>query len=278
MSTTTPFLILRAVTSAPRSESLNIGLVAWTELGKPLVMLDRSPSRLRALHPNLARIDLDGWSKRLCEELGRIDGIDNQITLLPHMVQPFRVDEVPGVIISDDMDLQAEIESLFGRLVAPLPATIKLPPKRKQSKLHIEIRSWLRSAKLYSSRAEDLSRRRVVSNYPVDPSTDLYVDFALKNGKIHVVETLDLRGINHVTSAVRGDAAIKSITLAQAEDMREIGKRIALVHASDHAIAQPAVRLIDRYADVVWHMDSSADRQQFARFVSDALHVDQLDL
>src|SRR5690606_13575807 len=110
-------------------------------------MLDRSPSRLRALHPNLARIDLEDWSKRLCEELRQIDGIDNQITLLPHMVQPFRVDEVPGVIVSDDMGLQGEMESLFERLVASLPATIKLAPKKKQSKLHMEIRSWLRSAK-----------------------------------------------------------------------------------------------------------------------------------
>jgi hypothetical protein len=241
-------------------------------------MLDRSPSRLRALHPNLARIDLEDWSKRLCEELCQIDGVENQIALLPHMVQPFRVDEVPGVAINEGTDFLSEVESLFQRLVVSLPATIKLAPKKKQSKLHTEIRSWLRGAKLYSSRTEDLSRRRVVSNYPVDPSTDLYVDFALKNGKIHVIETLDLRGISQVTAAVRGDAAIKSITLAEAEDMKEIGKRIALVHASDHAIAQPAVRLIDRYADEVWHMDSANDRQTFARFVSDALHVDQLEL
>ena len=278
MSRTNPFVILRAVTSAPRSECLNIGIVAWSDQGNPHVLLDRSPSRLRALHPNLARIDLEGWSKRLKEELARIEGVENQIALLPHMIQPFRVDEVPGCVVSDQAGFLSEVQSIFEKLVVSLPATIKLPQKKKQSKLHIELRSWFRSAKLYSSRVEDLSRRRVVSNYPVDPSTDLYVDFALKNGKIHVVETLDLRGLTHVTSAVRGDAAIKSITLAEAKNMKEVGKRIALVHASDHSIAQPAVRLIDRYADEVWHMDSSDDRQSFARFVSDALHVDQLKL
>lgn len=276
MSRTFPFVKLSAVTAAPRSESLNVGLVAWPFGSIPILMLDHSPSRLRALHPNLARMDLDVWKRSVLAELASVDDLENQLALLPHLVQPFSADVVAGLAESDPGHEHDTLDALFTRLVAAPPATIASEPRKVISRLETEIRGWLRKAKLYSRRLDDLSRRRVVSHFPVDASTDLYVDFALKNGKIHVIETLDMRGLRQLTPAARGVAAMKSITLAEARGNDQIGRKIALISVTDSAIAQPAIRLVERYADDVWHMGSAEDRMCFAKFVSKSLHVDQL--
>ena len=53
----------------------------------------------------------------------------------------------------------------------------------------------------------------MVSNYLIDPQTELYADFALLNGQLHVIEVMDLRGVDRLSSAMRGEAALKGVTL-----------------------------------------------------------------
>lgn len=137
------------------------------------------------------------------------------------------------------------------------------------------MRDWLRGAKAFSRKVDDIARGKVVANYPIDPAADLFADFAVLNGKLNAIETLDLRGVDRLTPSLRGDAAIKGITLDEARS-RIDGRRVVVLSATDYAVARPAIQMISRYADDVWDMHDPDARQQLAAFIAGALHRDQL--
>lgn len=276
MNVVFPFIVLRAVSAPPRNEVLNVGLVAWPQPGSPVVRLNTNAARLRSLHPNLARVSLSGWADELAQTLAAVGDTDAQRGILPALCAPFSADDEPGTASAELGDEDAAIDELVTRLVATPAATMPAPLRAPRAPRMVrEIRDWLRRSKLYSARIEDLSRGRVVGQYPINAASDLYVDFALRNGEVHVMETLDLRDVEHLTPTLRGKSALKGITLDEARESVK-GKRIALVQASDYGVARPAINLIQRYADELWNLGDATDRQAFATFVSHTLHAAQL--
>ena len=267
------YVLLRAVSSVLRFEMLNAGVIVFDEKNT-CVRIDSSKKRLRALHPDFGRINLSLWAEQIQDELRKHpEGMQRNI--LPMMCAPFIVDKVSGETIGQDASSQADF--LFSQFVERQGATLTVSknPTIKHTKLIRELRDWLKASRLFSSNVEDLSNHRVVANYPVIPVADLYADFALMNGKLHVIETLDLRGVNHLTPTMRGDAAIKGITLDEA---KKYGNAIAVFTASDYGIARPAISMISRYADDLYDLSTQTERQRFADFMATSLHHDNLAL
>lgn len=267
------FVLLRANPDALRSESMNAGVVVFNA-ENTCVLIDSSKKRLSALHPDFGRMDLSLWAEQIQAELRKLPE-ESQKVMLPMLCAPFKADRDFGQTIGSDASTQAR--SLFERFVgnqkATLPISKGLPIR--QTKLTRELRDWFKAAKVFSSKVEDLSKHRVISNYPVSPASDLYADFALMNGRLHVMETLDLRGVDHLTPTLRGGAAIKGITLD------EIGKEdnaIAVIMASDYGVAKPAISLVSRYADDVYDLSALGEKQRFADFVVASLHCGKMAL
>jgi hypothetical protein len=159
------------------------------------------------------------------------------------------------------------------------------PPKRgkrrrqtgeRTSRLNADVRRWLRSAHLFSTNVADISRRRVVANYPIQASAGLFAEFALQNGTIHVMETLDFRGVDKLSKFRVGDTAYKSVLLDQAKEASPEGRRFALIAANDYEAVRPAINMIREYADDVIAYESVQDRRRLADFLASALHAPQL--
>jgi hypothetical protein len=199
------------------------------------------------------------------------------VSVLPLLVQPFAADVEPGFTEIGEGGSAAELERLLTWLVRPRATSLRRrrSATKKANRLNIELRQWLKQAKAYSTKVEDLRRHRVVANYPVDPQTELYADFALMNGQLHVMEVMDLRGIDRLSTALRGEAALKGITLDEA---RGKANPIGVLAASDYGIAKPAINMINRYASDVFDLGSLAERTRFASFVASSLHRQELDL
>jgi len=261
------YILLRANPDPLRSESLNAGVVVF-DAANTCVLIDASRKRLPALHPDFGRVDLTLWADQIQTELRKLPD-ESQRVVLPMLCAPFHVDREPGKTIGADASGQAK--ALFERLVDTQVASIPVlkRPLIKQTKLARELRDWFKASKVFSSKIEDLSNHRVISHYPVAPISDLYADFALMNGMLHVMETLDLRGVDHLTAALRGNAAIKGITL---DEVGQNDNAIAVVVASDYGIAKPAISLVSRYADDVYDLSAQGERQRFADFMAASLH------
>lgn len=269
----TPYVVLRAQDRV-RGESVNAGIVLFAPAG-PLVSIAPDSLRIKALHPDYAALRLDGWAQSLEQALGnysaKLGETAQKIALLPLLVHPFIPDQTAGMATLNIHDPQETLAELMSWLVLPRKINIR-PAKstaKRPTRLGMEIRTWLKNAKAFSSRIEDLSKNRVVANYPIDPGADLYADLALMNGKLHVMEVMDLRGMDKLTASARGDAAIKGITLDEAKAQ---ANPIAIVAASDYAVAKPAIHLISRYANDVFDLGTLAERDRFAAFVAKSLH------
>lgn len=266
------YLLLRANPDPVRFEVLNAGIVVF-DGQNTCVLVDSTGRRLPVLHPDLGRIDFAEWADKIQNEL-RQHSYESQLALLPILSSPLMPDRVTGKTVGTDASQQAEF--LFTRLVARQSATLS-PIKRKiikQTKLNRELRDWFKSAKVFSNKIEGLSNHLVVANYPVDPSTDLYADFALQNGQLHIIETLDLRNVDHLTPTLRGDAAIKGFTLNEAG---ENVNAIAIVSASDYGIARPAINMISKFADDIYDISTQTERQRLSDFMATSLHKPDLE-
>lgn len=272
-----PFVVLRAVDQV-RGECMNAGVVLFSD-GKATVATAPNSNRLKHLHPDYAALSMTDWAARLQATLddmaSKLGSLDQQMAMLPLLCKPFVCDSTPGTtVVKDDTPAETLIDLLQWQV---LPPTANVRAKRastkRQTKLGVEIRKWLTSQKAYSTRIEDLSKQRVVANYPIDPSADLYADFALKNGALNVMEIMDLRGVDHLTASLRGEAAVKGITLDEA---KRSATPIAVVAASDYGVAKPAINLISRYAQDVYDLGSMDERDRFAAFVGKSLHRDDL--
>lgn len=265
------YLILRANPDPIRFESLNAGVVVF-DGSNTTVLVDSSKRRLPLLHRDLGRIDFSEWAEKIQIELRQYPN-EIQQSLLPALSTPLTPDHTLGKTIGQSAEESAHI--LFKRMVERQMGVLVSQKTRavKQTRLNRELKDWFKSAKVFSNKIEGLSKHLVVANYPVDPASDLYSDFAVKNGELHVIETLDLRNVDHLTPSLRGDAAIKGFTLNEAS---EESNAIAIVSASDYSIARPAITMISRFANDVYDLSTTSERQRLSQFMAKCLQKPDL--
>lgn len=276
------YTVLRAVPDLFRGDALCFGLVIWEPERAQVFVDDIAVKRLVALGPNYRRWNAVETQKSLQAEMNSLPTTEMRQRWLQFFVSDPAPQQGRIVIFKDQGDERLQIErhatDLLTRLVRPPAGTLPAPARavsRRPTKLVNELRDWLKGAKAYSSKVDDIGRGKVVANYPIDPAADLYADFAVLNGKLNAIETLDLRGVERLTPTLRGDAALKGITLDEARTKID-GKRVVVLSASDYNIARPAIQLISRYADDVMDMSDPKGRQRLADFLAGALHRDQL--
>lgn len=270
------YSLLRFQPDASRQEVVNIGAVLFTPDGaKTLVArnlakvlaLDPNTSlmRVQAMASNLAMaIDAFGRSglspAQICEQLGHAR---SGITLMP-----------PGDLLVQGRsaeDLLAEIE----RDLVNTPARRKVVAPRV-SRLHTELRASFRSARILGSEPGDISRHLVVPNFPIDPDVGLFAEFALRNGRLHVMETVDFRVKDH--AGKKREAEAKTLVLLQA--LESVGaadlRRYVVVSGADAASANPSMTLLSRHADDVIVRESHEDWTRFVNLMAEAArHQDQ---
>lgn len=272
-----PFVVLRARDHV-RGESLNAGIVLFA-FGRAIVGVTPDTARLKAMHPDYAALRLGAWArdleKALAEYADKLPEVSQQIALLPLLAHPFTPDPQPGFTDIDGANPEATLATLMRWQVLPQKRTLKVRREKakRATRLAIELRQWLKHAKAFSTNIEDLSRHRVVANYPIDPSADLYADLAVMNGRLNVMEVMDLRGVEKLTASARGEAAVKGITLDEA---KRHANAVAVVAASDYAAAKPAIHLMSRYANELFDLGSMSERDRFASFIATSLHRNDL--
>lgn len=266
------FALLQFMPDAVRGETINAGVAVFTPNGVR-VRLRLIPSRVRAIHPAFGSRDWADFAHGIEQRINDAGKRRLQEFVLRTAIAPLVPVEGLGQIIAEDADqLEARINAILDKFVSRPTA----PTRRREpgaTKLNADVRHWLRGAKLFSTNPADINNRRVVANYPIEARASLFAEFALQNGAIHVIETLDLRGVDHLSRARIDAAAYKSVLLDQAKEASPEGQCIALVAADDYAVARPALTMIGKYADDVVAFEQPADRQRLTQFLATALHL-----
>lgn len=272
-----PFTFLRVIPDLIRGEQLNVGVALFLE-DSVKVIFDAPQWRMRALHPDLDVIDWSNLAVNLEATLHQLEDTSQRFQWLQNVSGSVRADSRLATLYADSEGGALLVaQQLVNQLVHYPSKSIQSPPRIKQSKtkLHNQLRNWFRLSKVFSANISDLSKHKIVPSYPVDPQDDLYADFALKNGALHLVEAIDLRGLDKLTKGIRGEAGLSAILFDQAKSvLTDQSKTIAVISADDYAIAKPIVGLMSKYASDVYELGTTSDKQRFADFIADSLHAD----
>jgi hypothetical protein len=270
------FAVLRVMPNAMRGERFNIGLAVFHPDQSVSLHLDVSRERLKALDPNLSVIKWDLWATQARDLLEQLP-YEARLNWLKTAFTPITADaELGWFRAANDQEVRDNIESLLKRLVSRPRRLIRAERTKgsQPTRLQSQLKNWFKAQHILGKSMDDLAKNRIVEEYPVSIDTDSYADFAFKNGALHIIETMDLRGVDHLTARLRNQAAFKSIVLDQARDVTQGGgQRIAILAASDYGAVKSAVKMIERNADDVVSMDNPGDVDRLILKLSNALHL-----
>lgn len=279
MSNFLKFNIVQIVPDPLRGEAMNVGIVLHTESG-PKLELSLIPSRLKALDPSWGGPEIVDHIESWTTALEQFDNPELKWNWLKNAMAPLVVTEGQGTIyFQNDEQLKEKTSEIIKRMVLPLKGKRVRVKKAKRFDLNAQITAWLKQQHIFSRNMTDLAKNRVVSGFPLNVEEDMFAEFALKNGAVHVLETLDFRGHHSYTKTLRNEASHKAMVLDVAiERLETQSQRLALVTADDYGEMKPALTLLNRKATALLSMESSQDRQWLADFVAKSLHLPSLFL
>lgn len=255
--------ILRATPDPRRGETVNIGIVIFLPDRADIRILPEL-RKLKALDPNIALDDIYQYPETINTVLSWAKTDEQRHQLLDGM--GFVSASAMGYFtLHDPVTYEQQVEDILRDLVQP--------PTRQQRRTAPTTRiirtlkeAFIREG-VYGHTPDDIDQHRVVHNYPIAADERLFADFALKNGRWHITETIDLRG---KPDTIRGDkykqAAVKAITLERAT------KRLQdclpmVVYAADDAALEQADYHLNLLSDSAERLFNILDPAELADYI-----------
>lgn len=272
MSKALQYSLVRYQPHVTRHEVVNIGVVLFTPQG-PELHLAPQLHKLAALDPNLPlqRVRDQVESMRQTLVLMHESGI------APEQAAAFLSKGLAGPSCMPCGLLEVDGRDL-GDLAQELLQELVLPPARKRaaistqssSRLHTELRHLFQKAGMLGKAPSDIEHHKVVPHYPIDPDVGLFAEFALRNGRLHVTETVDFT-VKDVAAKKR-EAESKTLVLLQAlETVGQQGlRRHVVVSGARVDAARTSIALLSRHADDVFVRESQADWARYMDLMSQA--------
>ncbi|GIK49433.1 MAG: hypothetical protein BroJett013_21300 [Alphaproteobacteria bacterium] len=264
MAATFDYAVLTAVPDPRRGERVNIGVVVF-RADRIDVRLESVAYKLRALTGNNLESRLESAQARYRSLF--VEGQEPAVALRRIAgVEPLlKPSELGRFVASNELEYEARIADILKSLVTV--------PKRERgetrSRINTEMAWDFRKANILAETTEGVVHGKVVRNYTVDDSEGLVADFALKNGKLHVTSTLDLRK----ASAGISQAALKSIILDRAKKKNKKTKTIG-VYAVDPDMKdmfRQQLNLLAEYSDEMFDWTDRNSRRKLGHLFEDAI-------
>lgn len=232
-----------------RTEHANIGIVVFLADGSSRVHFGQDLKKLRAMDPQVNIDSVRSWESGLPPLLSGMSP-EQAASFLCNFGQWSLSQKLGKLAYFDESEYLARVANALFSLVA---APSKLPRDRSQvSKLHIDLRTTFRAKGWLGS---DIQKHQIVERYPIGPMTT--AEFALQNGVLHVIESLDLRTSN--PSAKRNDARAKALTLDMARKASKTSSRYAVLAGIDSPLLDEAKELMTDYSEEVFTWESVED-------------------
>ncbi|MCJ2044416.1 DUF3037 domain-containing protein [Methylobacterium sp. J-078] len=260
------FAIIRFAPDDGRDERLNVGAVVFQDDGLD-IRVSRRLEKIRALS---AALDVDllrefivGLSDidQRMRDSGSFDiGCRKQIM---SSLGPIKLSQVGQFWVEQQSDYEDRISSILKSYVDPEPALPRA--KRKSSKLLTQIKSEFRKERVLAQRHEDIESHRIVSGFELDEG--LVADLVLRNGAMHVVETVDASNDEVSLRRAIGDIAVSALVLERARmrfgDKKTKARLVYNASANIERIARPSLDAAEHQGAELINWSSATQRSHF---------------
>jgi hypothetical protein len=266
MARTYKYVVLTAIPEPRRGERINVGIAVFRD--------DRIDVRFRQAAYKLRAITGQNWDSRVESAQARLESLfagnkEPAVVLSEfEMVEPLLKPSKPGFLnLNTEEEYEERVEQIIRSLVA-LSAKERVEAK---SRINTEIAKEFSRVNVLARGDESIDDHKIVRNFVIDESEGLQADFALKNGKLHVASTLDLRKQN----AGLGESALKSIVLDKAVKKHGKDQVVTIgVYAVDPDMRESFkshIDLLGDYAQELYDWQDPDGRLRFQHALYDAM-------
>jgi len=266
------YSLVRFQPDTTRQEVVNVGTVVFAEKGPRLTMATNL-GKLTSLDPNLDLARVYARGSQLQAVLNALWGIGatvEEITCRCSVGTGLTLSPTGMVRVDGVGNLELVVEELQRDFVA-VPVRRRATQSRV-SRLHTEMRTLFKQAGMLGKDPSDIDKHKVVPSFPIDPEVGLFAEFALRNGRLHVTETVDFR--TATTTIKSQEAQAKTLLLLQArEHLGETGLHRYVVVTGVDSRVQASLNLLGRHTEDLIVRESSEDWLRYVTAMSRAAQL-----
>lgn len=261
------YAIAQFATSQVRNERLNLGLVVIDD-SRLDVHLPKSLDKVRAISAALDVDEVRGALEQLPDIYGYVldQGIDDLSGRLQELGHFAAVSfSSMGQFTANTADqYDRYIERLLIALVEPEAAPAK-EHRRRPTKLLSNVKSAFKTERVLARKGEGLDTHRIVTNYKV--AEGLPADLALRNGVMHIVQTVDASSEDAPVKRAVSEIAVSALVFEHARmDFGDDGTRSNLVYKANSAsesLITPSLDAAEHQGAKLINWESRDDRTRF---------------
>jgi len=264
------FAVVQLATLGLREEKLNIGVVV---LGDRIDVrsgrnLEKAKAISRAITTASLREALDAISELDMNLKELSDGAADRLNRIANLTG-LKFGSLGKFEAASAEAYEIYVRHLVNMLVEPEPNDRK--NKSVNSKLFTSFKSELRNRRILAREGEDISSHRIVENWKIEEG--LSADFALKNGHLHLIKTVDAFADEIPIKRVVQDIAVSSLVLEAARVVygkaNVKGRIIYAANARSEAFAMPSLETAAHQGAELINWASAYDRRIFIDRLSD---------
>ena len=259
------FAVMQFCAHSLRGERLNVGLAIISD-GKLDVRIPRRLEKLRAIS---AAVDLEYFRESL-ESLSLLDSHVAATTKFSPQERLAMLGELGPAAMSDcghftahnKVAYEEAVERLLKTLVDPEP--MQATVRKKRTKLSSSLKRIFARERILARVGEGVGTHRIVSN--VEIADGLSADFVLKNGSMHVIETVDASAESVTVRKLVADVAVAALVLEQARmSYGEENTKSRLVYdlsATVEKAANSSLLVVENQGADLFNWSSDDDRRR----------------
>lgn len=259
------YSIVRYMPDLRRGEVVNIGLVVFLEDQLDIRLINNA-AKLRMLDGNSGAEDIEKFKGFLQEIRSITESTKHAIEILQSFKSSTFLSETAEFFLDHINQYDDKVTSLFNILVKPFASKER---SVRNTRILTQIKDQFESMDLLGKSAEDLSKHKLVYNYPLNEKTGFSADFLLKNGRYHITEVIDYN-VNDLNSKFK-ETSMK--VMAFMEGKKALGEDTAsyFVYNASSSIEKEIyshLNLASDYSDVLFNLNSRQDRNQYFEMIS----------
>ena len=240
-----------------REEHVYVGILVATPGAGVRVHIAPNLRKAKALDPAVdldAIRDLEGEIPDFVRKMGWqreevFERLGDWTNVRPHQ-------RVCQFVFDDEDDYQRRIQSIMESLVMTRPA--KAGEREPVSRLFRDLKSLFIAYQWIGRTVDDIHKHLIVPRYPISPEDGIKAEFAMRNGKLHIIETVDFRVEN--AHAKRQEAMSKALVFDLASKLEGASVCSYVVTAgAQEKLAKPIMNLIGRYSTNIFAWESQSD-------------------
>lgn len=263
------YSLIRYIPNPLRGEMVNIGLVVYN---KDLdIRLLKSATKIRMIDDETSITDLRKLESNLLElsSFEEVQSYDSLYGLLSCFSSSIILSKPATFSIGHINQYEAKVANLFDVLVKPFATR---EPVTRNSRLVTSLKRKFASIDILASNPSELDEHKIVSNYVINQSTGISVDFMLKNGKYHLTEVIDYDVVDK--KGKYKETTMKLMTFVEGQKSLDGETASYFVYSAssktESEVAQQ-INLAENYSTNIFNMASKKDEADYFQIIQNAV-------